>query len=113
LPITKSLSKRRRRRDLDSEDLFADDFFSSDSVNASVYEVKNDDPYYDSFLTIPDDIYCSFVESLDQACWQISPLELWGFDRSTIKNLTHEEIVDAVNNVKVRYKCQLIDIDID
>jgi len=91
---------RRRKRDVGEEDIFADDFFNEDveTSNASQH-----DPYYDSFLSIHDDLYCPFIESLDEACWQITPLELWGFNRTIISNLTQDAIIDAVNNQKIRY----------
>jgi len=86
---------------MEDEDVFSDDFFAETEGNSSVPDVK-EDPFYDATLSLPDDIYCSFVESLDEACWQITPLELWGFNRTVINSLTHEEIVEAINNKKVR-----------
>lgn len=109
MPVTKGITvNSRKRRNLESS--FEDDFFNSDinsnddeSINNTRNDAKQNDPYYDSMLSIDDDIYCEFVESLDSACWQISPLELWEFNRTIIDNLTQDEIIRKINHEKIRY----------
>ena len=52
---------------------------------------------------LPPDIYCDLVETLDKRCAELSLLEIWDFDGDIIKNLTQQEIIDAVNTLDTRF----------
>ena len=61
----------------------------------------------DYFSTFYPDPYCNFSASMEAACLELSILELWAnngsYDEKTdeaIDNLTIEEVIDKVNNVK-------------
>jgi hypothetical protein len=119
LPITKFLRRRRRRRSLDEsnanvingtalpqglfedfEETFGDDFFSDDLGYTAVEEGQGSG--FDPMLSIPEDIYCSIVNDLDEACWEINPAEMWSFDRSQINNLTQNDIIRVINHQLIR-----------
>ncbi len=87
----------------DHDGFFTNENKTNDNNHDDIPWNSGKDPYYDSMLSIDDDIYCSFVESLDQACWQVGPLELWGFNRTMIENLSREEIIQKINHEKTRY----------
>ncbi|XP_028144181.2 protein patched homolog 1 isoform X1 [Diabrotica virgifera virgifera] len=42
-------------------------------------------------------LYCSFVESMKKECYVKSILDLWGFKKKTIMELTKEDIINAIN----------------
>lgn len=45
--------------------------------------------------------YCSFVEAMmEKDCFVNSILELWQFNKSKIKNLTKDEIINKINVFK-------------
>jgi len=119
LPITKFLWRRRKRSaDLratvnetrlvpksvfeDFESTFGDDFFSNDVGYTTGDESANG---RDPMLNIPEDIYCSIVNDLDEACWEINPAEMWSFDRSQIQNLSQSDIINVINHQLTRYEC--------
>lgn len=52
---------------------------------------------------LPPDIYCDLVSTLDKRCAELSILEIWDFDGDVIKNLTQQEIIDAVNILDRRF----------
>ncbi|CAL8112733.1 unnamed protein product [Orchesella dallaii] len=111
LPITKfDLERRRRRRRsptnssrheydaffgsaFEGFDEFDSDFFTSDASTNKEEDGKGFDP----MLSLPEDIYCSIIDNLDDACWEINPLELWSYNRTKIENLTQDEIIKVFN----------------
>lgn len=121
LPITKFDSerrKRRRRRSTLNEtehhhhghddffgsafadfDEFDSDFFTSGFDTATS---DNDVRSFDPMLSLPEDIYCSIVDNLDHACWEVNPLELWSYNRTEISQLTKDEIVRVFNTRLIR-----------
>ncbi|XP_021948457.1 protein patched homolog 2 isoform X2 [Folsomia candida] len=115
LPITKFLSKRKRRSigqaylhsnsttnshtglqilSNDFDDAFDDEFFSENST----LKPQTSESGFSQLFVVPDEFYCSIVNELDAACWEVSPAELWSFDKSLIDNLTQEEIIRVVNH---------------
>ena len=53
------------------------------------------------FETLFKQIYCNVFNNLDRVCKEYSILELWSFNDTVIRNLTDEEIVAAVNGIKI------------
>ena len=53
------------------------------------------------FDTLFKQIYCNVFNNLERTCKEYSVLELWNFDEALIRNLTDEDIVAAVNGVKI------------
>lgn len=119
LPITKFLSKRKRRSigqaylhsnsttnshtglqilSNDFDDAFDDEFFSENST----LKPQTSESGFSQLFVVPDEFYCSIVNELDAACWEVSPAELWSFDKSLIDNLTQEEIIRVVNHELIR-----------
>ena len=47
--------------------------------------------------TIPDNIYCDLVTTLNEKCIQTSLLEIWKYREELINSATQQEILDAVN----------------
>ncbi|KAG5871007.1 hypothetical protein JTB14_006974 [Gonioctena quinquepunctata] len=43
-------------------------------------------------------LYCSFVEAMKKECYSKSILDLWGFNKKKIANLTKEDIIWEMNN---------------
>ena len=58
----------------------------------------------DIVAKLPPNIYCDLVSTLDKRCAEQSLLEIWDFDGDIIKNLTQQEILDAVNTLTERWK---------
>ena len=47
--------------------------------------------------TIPDNIYCDLVSTLNEKCIQTSLLEIWKYNEEFINSATQQEILDAIN----------------
>lgn len=45
-------------------------------------------------------VFCDIVEDLPEACLENNLLDLWDFNEDTIKQLTKQDILNAVNTVK-------------
>jgi Niemann-Pick C1 protein len=60
-------------------------------------EDDDDDDFVDS---LPPDIYCDLIETLNDKCAEYSLLELWRFDEQVIRSLTQQDILDAINTAK-------------
>ena len=61
--------------------------------NNSVYEDNQKLLYKE----LPRETYCEFVEELETTCFEQSLLEIWMYDEDTIKGLTSNDILYAVN----------------
>ena len=53
------------------------------------------------FETLFKQIYCNIFNNLERVCKEYSILELWNFNETVIRDLTDEEIVTAVNTIKI------------
>lgn len=101
---------RNQKSDLESSyELFQDDSYSYfDDYNYDYIEDFEEDPVSDAAIQdqvdilddIPDDIYCSLVETLNEKCLETSLLEIWKYNEKMIKGLTQEKIIEAVNVIK-------------
>ena len=73
----------------------------------------------DKLSSLPPNIYCDLVSTLDKRCAQYKPkifeiiknicrcaeqsiLEIWDFDGEIIKQVTQQQILDAVNTLDRR-----------
>ncbi|CAG0905741.1 unnamed protein product [Darwinula stevensoni] len=45
--------------------------------------------------------FCSILPTLDRVCWMENLLELWNFDETRIQALSPDEILSAINTVKI------------
>lgn len=46
-------------------------------------------------------IYCGIIENLPMGCLIENILEIWNFDQNIIKNLTKNDILDAINVINI------------
>ena len=53
--------------------------------------------------SLPPDIFCDLVTSLDERCSEFSLLEIWDFREDVIATLTVEDILEAVNTLDKRF----------
>lgn len=79
------------------DDEFEDDFFKS-GYNTNESSDHKDGGDWDPSTLMSEEVYCSIVNSLDEACWEVNPTELWSYNRSHIYNLTGEEIIRVMNH---------------
>lgn len=82
-------------------DEFDSDFFTS-GFDTATSDNDNDVRSFDPMLSLPEDIYCSIVDNLEHACWEVNPLELWSYNRTEISQLTRDEIVRIFNTRLIR-----------
>ena len=69
----------------------------------SLKSKKEDQQSSSEFLSsLPRDIYCDLVTTLDTRCSEFSLLEIWDFDEEIIRSLSQEDILDAVNTLTER-----------
>jgi hypothetical protein len=93
------------------DEVFEDDFFNEKHSSAETETergsgrsssrtnyVDPNDVEFDPSLSYPEEIYCSIINNLDEACWEVNPAELWSFNRSLIDNLTQEDIIRVINH---------------
>jgi len=52
--------------------------------------------------SLPPEIYCDLINTLEDQCLSTSILELWSFNEDKIASLAKDDILNAINNVKVR-----------
>ncbi|XP_042862296.1 protein patched homolog 3-like isoform X2 [Penaeus japonicus] len=84
--------RRRRRRSLGKDIAEADPLVSS--------RVKREDnDMFDWSTFLGRDTYCGFLDSIPLECMEHSILEVWGYDRELISDLTQEEIIHDVNTL--------------
>ena len=50
---------------------------------------------------LPPNIYCDVIQTLNENCLERSLLEIWQYDVEQIDSLTHQEILDAINTLRV------------
>ncbi len=58
----------------------------------------DDDP--NDLDSLPPEIYCDIVDTLQDKCGEYSLLEIWKYDEDVIRSLTQQDIIDAVNTLK-------------
>ena len=51
----------------------------------------------DTLDSLPDNIYCDLVKTLNSKCIKTSILEMWRYDEDLINTATQDEIINAVN----------------
>merc|ERR1712038_1047689 len=49
--------------------------------------------------SLPDNIYCDLVTTLNEKCILTNLLEIWRYDEQLILTTTHQEIINAVNSL--------------
>lgn len=130
LPITKFNAERRKRRRRSPSNgtshqshhhdhhqaydpffgtAFADfdeldtDFFTSGFSSEKKQNGSNDVRSFDPMLNLPEDIYCSIVDNLDHACWEVNPVELWSYNGTEVDHLTKADIIHIFNTRLIRY----------
>ena len=59
----------------------------------------DDDDDDDLADKLPPEVYCDLIETLNDKCGEYSLLEIWKYNEATIRGLTVQDIVDAVNTV--------------
>ncbi|CAG4991956.1 unnamed protein product [Parnassius apollo] len=77
---------------------------SETSVNASTAVSKNkqsDSDYSDPTLWVDDEFYCGFVDNFALTCLQYNVLDMWKSNSTVINNITKDDIIKSVNQVKV------------
>ncbi|CAL4137274.1 unnamed protein product, partial [Meganyctiphanes norvegica] len=62
---------------------------------------KRQAPDLDWSRILSRDVYCNFLENMDEECLTNSLLEIWGYDRSLIESLTNEQIIDDINEADI------------
>ena len=87
---------------------------SGGQESSSVSAVDNSftsskDDYIDEISrNLPRDVYCDLVNKLSQKCLATSILEMWKFDESIIKNLSQQNVIDALNSYVERLRSLLL-----
>ena len=71
-------------------------------INFKKYGKKDDkdgeaSEHSDTLDSLPDNIYCDLVVTLNSKCIKTSILEMWRYDEDLINTATQQEILDAVN----------------
>ena len=73
-----------------------------DATTLSTVEATTTTPANETdFETLFKQIYCNIFNNLERVCKEYSILELWNFNETVIRDLTDEEIVTAVNTIKI------------
>ena len=57
----------------------------------------------DLVSNLPRQIYCDLVNTLNDKCLVNSLLEIWKYDERIVKQLTQQDILNAINKVTERY----------
>ena len=113
-------TKRRRRRRREAErynetsseeedyDFWADEYDDYDltpvisikpRIDFAKYSKKEDSSDSGTEDSLPRDIFCDLVNTLNTKCGMSSLLEMWRYEEDIIKTTTEEEILEAVNNL--------------
>jgi len=115
-------TKKRRKRQAEIEDVenaayydddydfWADEYNEYDQydheiittaqrINFNKYGNKavNKEEALDTVDSLPDNIYCDLVTTLNEKCVLTNLLEIWRYDEEHIRTTTQQEIIDAVN----------------
>lgn len=85
--------------DGDNYDDYIDFYGTGEETNGSAEEdnSKEDDNMLES---LPKEIYCDIVETLEDKCGEFSLLEIWKYDRNVISDLAQHDIINAINVMK-------------
>ena len=100
LPASSHLIESRSAPDEDDYDYYKD-YYADLEIQNTTMDSKDTDVH--KMHGLPSTVYCDLVESMRTTCGIYTVLELWNFDEGVIANLTKEQIVSDVNNVKFRY----------
>ncbi|CAL4069038.1 unnamed protein product, partial [Meganyctiphanes norvegica] len=58
----------------------------------------NKDPEHSQWsLAFPLDVYCMFYNLMPTQCFEVSILDIWGYDETIINQLTQEQILNDIN----------------
>jgi len=70
----------------------------SERINFKKFSAKNEEAPAESAVdSLPPNIYCDLVTTLNSRCKQSSLLEIWQYKEDLINTATQQEIIDAVN----------------
>ena len=114
LPLTVNQSSKVSDDDDDYEDFWAGEYdeyadyektadkVEKQRINFKKYGKKDDkdgkaSEHSDTLDSLPDNIYCDLVVTLNSKCIKTSILEMWRYDEDLINTATQQEILDAVN----------------
>ena len=50
---------------------------------------------------LPESLYCNLISESEKRCFEISLLEIWGFNKTKLENLSQEQIIEDVNSAAV------------
>lgn len=68
-----------------------------------IFNLDNSDPTnnktFDPSINLNPALYCSFVEVMQQECFERSILELWDFNETKIEQLTKTDILSVINSL--------------
>lgn len=84
---------RERRGIHDSNKVLSD-------IAVTLHRMKRTGRPFNPSVDVAPFIFCSIVESLPIGCMIQNLLELWNFDEDTIKHLTKQDILNALNTTK-------------
>lgn len=82
----------------DFGDEFVDPFFTENELESKFGGDSSDLHTFDPMLSLPDDIYCYMLENMEEACFEVNPIELWSYNQSLVENLTKAEIIYIFHN---------------
>lgn len=68
------------------------------SVNRSIRQRVTRQSGLDWSTYLPRGSYCTLLEQISSECFEMSLLELWGYDHQSLEALTQQEIIDVVNS---------------
>lgn len=84
-------TKQRKKRSVrDSTSILSD-------VARNLHRVRSVNHPFNPSVDLPQFIFCGIVESLPIGCMIQNFLELWDFNADTIKNLSKQDILDALH----------------
>ncbi|CAL8090383.1 unnamed protein product [Orchesella dallaii] len=105
LPVIKFDSNSRRKRQVNEPTTTFfngtfDGFDSAFDFDDDASEEAEEKPF-DPSVSLPTELYCNIVSSLDEECFELNMLELWNYNASVISKLTREQIIEAVNQEQI------------
>jgi len=83
--------------ELDTENITLDSNYTKSSQN---YKVNSADNISTDLSDLPPNIYCDLVTTIDQACFELSLLEIWLYDEEVVSSLTEQEILNKINTLQ-------------
>lgn len=69
-------------------------------IAASLFRLQGIDRPYNPVVDVSPIIFCAAVEALPIGCMAQNILELWDYDKETIKHLTKQDILNALNTTR-------------